>query len=114
MLDELLERGSGLGPIAHVMPDVEHRLGEQLQCFPESPRLGTMGLKSSELPEQMCPAELPPCRVHPAVGAPTVRDQDPGERRAEQLLRNLGASPRANEEQRHVCRNGSPQPGALA
>ena len=98
---ELFELRPRQCAVAHTMPQMEHRVGEQLQRFADRGFFRTVVLKADELAQQMGPAKLSSQDVDPRVGASAIRDQDPGEHRAEHLLGDLGAAGLANEEDRH-------------
>ncbi len=105
---EFLESQPRHRAVADTVPRVEHRLGEQFQRLTDCVRLGTVGLKASELAKQMRPAELPTRHVHPGVRAPGIRNGDSGEGRSEQLLGHLGPPARADEEDRQMSGDGGP------
>jgi hypothetical protein len=71
--------------VTHPMPQMEHRVGEQLQRFADSGLFRAVVLKPDELAQQVDPTKLSSQDVDPRASAPAIGDQDPCERRAEQL-----------------------------
>src|SRR5262249_14986681 len=84
------ELGVRATAIADAMPRMKHLPGLLPQTFSNFLRRSPTLHHGFKVPQQMCPADLPPPGGIPGVRAPAVRHQDATEPIPQQFLRDLG------------------------
>jgi len=99
-------------PITDAVPPVKHLADLLPQGFANGLGAPSALDHGFNIPQQMCPADLPPPRRIPTIGTPAIGDQDAAESLAQDFLYHLASTRQAHDKDRHPCGHSHPQPRA--